>query len=600
MRVAIAQFSTSLNTQENLAKCLRIIKEAATCRPELLVLPEYCNTLPCYSNFELAWQQALTVDGEFFEKIAEQAKEHNCFIVFNATVQRDGNTQVQGGANTGDITVTSCLFSPEGELVLQSNKQNLNTNEQSFFVTGTAVQAPVNTEFESVGLIVGDDSQHYRAARELAMQGAKLQCNSLSNFSSDHFDLYGAVNACENAVFFASANKIGPLVSPSFDEEERSNRTISVPKEFLVGSGHSQIVAPSGEVLASLAHRDEGFTYADINLLNTDVGFEHKKRPDGTVINQQRREELYLTMKKGERCENINSPEFSDKSKVPETANVAIFATYTADEQAIEDVCFYIENNLSDIIQLPELFFVADKLTLADETKRRQIEQISLQAIDKISAALRPFQYVCTSLLIDGNHQAVLIGDAGVLAKQAQLHYCARYAWTMLSNRLDVVNVVLEQGIISIAMLTADDANIPELMELAAAKGAQLVLAPIDIQEPSEVKYSLLSRAAENRICIVAATREKSFKPSVHQYSANNEVASKTRENQGNKKRVKAEKSAGLIANLAKESTLTAQLKMRKFKGNINQPIVKRQFGKITKSLVYPAQACLKELSLKG
>lgn len=600
MRVAIAQFSTSLNTQENLEKCVRMIKEVASCSPELIVLPEYCNTLPCYPNCDLAWQQALTIDGEFFEKIAEQAKEHKCFIVFNATVRRDGKAPGHSDAKAGDITVTSCLFSPQGELVLQSNKQNLNANEQSFFVTGSPVRESKNTALGNIGLIAGNDSQHYRAARELAVQGSKLQCNSLSSFSSDHFDLYGAVNACENAVFFASANKIGSLVSSSFDEGEPANRRTSVPKEYFVGSGHSQILAPSGEILASLAHAEEGFTYADINLSSADVGLAQKKRPDGTVILHRRREELYLKSDIGEPFEDLKPFVLTDESKIPATANVAIFATYTADEQAIEDVCFYIENNLSDIIQLPELFFVADKFTLSDETKRQQIEQISSQAIQKISAALRPIQYVCTSLLIDGCHQAVLIGDAGVLAKQAQLHYCTRYSWTSLGNSLDVVSVALEQGNVSIAMLTADDANMPELVELVAEKGAQLVLAPIDIQEPNEVNYSLLSRAAENRVCIVAATREKSFKSSACQYSANNEVDGETRANQGNKKRTKAEKSAGLIANLTKESSLMVQFKMRKFKGKINQPIVKRQFGKITKSLVYPAQACIKELSLEG
>ena len=53
---------------------------------------------------------------------------------------------------------------------------------------------------------------------------------------------------------------------------------------------------------------------------------------------------------------------------------VALFATYKSNEQAIEDVCYYIENNLSDIIQLPELFFLSDKTIANDAIQRVELE----------------------------------------------------------------------------------------------------------------------------------------------------------------------------------------------------------------------------------
>ena len=46
----------------------------------------------------------------------------------------------------------------------------------------------------------------------------------------------------------------------------------------------------------------------------------------------------------------LNLP--TPNAAVPITANIAIFATYKANQQAIEDVCFYIENNLSDIYSI--------------------------------------------------------------------------------------------------------------------------------------------------------------------------------------------------------------------------------------------------------
>ena len=49
------------------------------------------------------------------------------------------------------------------------------------------------------------------------------------------------------------------------------------------------------------------------------------------------------------------SGQFSKNNQVPATVNMALFATYKSNEEAIDDVCHYIINNLSDIIQLPEL-----------------------------------------------------------------------------------------------------------------------------------------------------------------------------------------------------------------------------------------------------
>ena len=81
MRVTVSQFATSLNVQENLATCIRMINEAAVCKPSLIVLPEFCNTQfcntpifseqlcntrPSYIDHNQAWNQALSINGTFF------------------------------------------------------------------------------------------------------------------------------------------------------------------------------------------------------------------------------------------------------------------------------------------------------------------------------------------------------------------------------------------------------------------------------------------------------------------------------------------------------------------------------------------------------
>lgn len=613
MRVAVSQFATSSNSQENLASCIRIINEAATCKPTLIVLPEYCNTVfcntplgntqPCYADHNQAWEEALALDGPFIQKIAALALKHNCYIVLNITLRqelcRDFPKNKQGGLpksnNKSNISVTSCLFSPLGKLINQTDKQTLSGHESDFFVSASKNSEVVTTPFGKIGLLTGSDSMTFEASRALALSGAQLLCNSISSFALDQSQLHDPARAFENNVFIATANKTGSLITPDQPQENRAS--------IRVGSCQSQIVSPEGKVLAKLANNKEGFIFADIDLsmaeggaitetvTGASVGLNNKFRPDGTQLLKQLRPELYQALTSAiKQTHRVNeAPQHENANKVPVTANVAIFATYKSNEQAIEDVCQYIENNLTDIIQLPELFFIADKTITNDVQQREQITDLSKQLIDQASAVLRPFQYLCTSLILEGVHQAVLINEHGLLATQQQLHFCQRYQWTPLGEELNIIELPLEQGNISLAMLTADDANIPEIVKIAALNDIHLLLVAFDIQEPCEVEYNLLSRAAENRICIVAASREKSFVNDLPTDNVNDNIYSKNK--------VKAQKSTGLIANLTTDPALLPQWRIRQFNGYINQPLVKLQYGKITKAVVHPIAACTRILA---
>jgi predicted amidohydrolase len=609
MRVAVSQFATTSNSQNNLASCIRIINEAASCKPSLIVLPEFCNTLfssaqPCYADHDQAWHEALALDGPFLKTIAEQAIKHSCYIVINVTLRRDDVRDFPGNEHDDTITsnikskisVTSCLFSPLGKLINQTDKQVLSQHEKDFFCSAKNVTEVVTTPLGKLAMLIGNDSMSFEASRALASSGAQLLCNSINSFAIDQSHLHDPARAFENNLFIATANKVGSLVPLAQLQENSSEQVQDDIARFDIGAGQSQIISPDGKILAKINNNDEGFTFADIDLPvvatdtttnksdNTKIGLNNKVRPDGTLLTQQLRPELYQAL-----IANIKPTETIRETlqqQVPITANVAIFATYKSNEHAIEDVCQYIENNLTDIIQLPELFFIAEKDITNDAQQRAHIENLSKQLIEQVSAVLRPFQYLSTSLVIDGKHQAVLINEKGLLATQAQLHFCQRYQWTDLGDELNIIELPLEQGNVRLAMLTADDANIPEIVNIAALHNIHLLLVPFDIQQACEVEYSLLSRAAENRICIVAASREKSFA---------NEVTTKTvTTNIYGKNKVKEQKSTGLIANLSTEPALLPQWRAQKFNGYINQPLVKLQYGKITKAVIHPIAACAK------
>ncbi|MEO9508520.1 MAG: hypothetical protein ABJG28_04990, partial [Nonlabens ulvanivorans] len=171
------------------------------------------------------------------------------------------------------------------------------------------------------------------------------------------------------------------------------------------------------------------------------------------------------------------------------------------------------------------------------------------------------------------------------------LHFCERYKWTPLGEQLTIIELPLEQGSIRLAILTADDANIPEIVQVAALNKVHTLLVPFDIQEPNEVECSIVSRAAEHQICIVASSREKDFSDKnldKDSYEAGNHA------NNQNKKKVKPQKSTGFVADLLSPEALTAHINSRKFSDYIHQPLLKHQHGKITKSLIHPQRACKK------
>jgi len=291
------------------------------------------------------------------------------------------------------------------------------------------------------------------------------------------------------------------------------------------------------------------------------------------------------------------APYLNVNNKIPATVNAAIFSTYKVNAQAIEDLCHYIENNLSDIILLPELFFVTDKSSLHDAEQLKKCEELGQQLISQVSAELRAFQYVCTSLIIDGAHQAVLINEHGIYAQQQQIHFCERLAWTLLSETLAIIELPLEQGHITLAMLTGDDANTNQIVSLAARENIHALLVPFDIQESCEVEDILIFSALKHKICVVAASKEKSFVKkalSINSSGINVSESVSHKNNTNNifkKNKVKQHKSTGFIATFVNKSIQNDSLTFLKPEPLTNfnmQPSVKRQNGKITKALIHP------------
>lgn len=543
-RVAALQFATGTDVGQNLATCMRMIDAAQANSPDLLVFPEFSNHISWYDDADHCWQVAVDADGEFLRTIADAAARCHCHIVINVSLRRA----------PGNITVSSLLYGPTGTLLGVADKQALMGHENTWFARAEQASEVIATPLGRLAMFPCRDGVTCETPRGLALRGAQLFCDSLNSFALDEASLHVPARAPENKVFLVAANKVGPLI-PAHLLEAVSAQT-HIPVRFLSGAGESQVVAPDGTILAKGPRDEEAVVWADIDLAQAD----DKRRPDGTHIFAARRPELY-----GELLLPAREPVAMPATQA---VTVACLATNSNGVDALEELPVLVAGLKADTVLavLPELFCYAE----APGANLDADATLAQQAIEAMRAACetRPELLLCTSLVLPVaggcGLVGVLVGASGVVASQPQLHPSARFPWA--HNGLELALIDLPWG--RLALITGDDAIFPELVKLAALRGAHTIAVPCALQESWEERYGLRSRAAENRICVVASSRPFDGR-------------------------------AGLIADLDTDFTLMTPWQQRSFDGYINAPRVTEQSpgDGITSAVIHPDAACNKLMS---
>lgn len=550
VRVAAVQFGAGNDVEANLVKCLEMIDRAAAENPDLMVLPEFCNHLSWYDDKAHCFHVSVPLDGPFLQEIAAKAKEHTCYIVVNCTVQRPDGT----------ATGSSMMYSPQGELVSVSDKQVLMGHENDFLAQAAQASPIVQTPIGRLASYACMDGVINETPRGLALRGAQILCNSLNSFALDEASLHVPVRAAENKVFVVAANKVDPLIPVELVEPV--SQATAIPPHFLHGAGESQIVAPDGTVLAKAPRVGDAVVVADIDITLAD----DKRRPDGTDLFASRRPELY-----GE----IGQEPPSERVWVAGAAELqtAVYQPAAEGEEAIAECAAAVAQAAAgtQLLVLPELFCFAGGV-LGDVDLATAVAR-SQQAVDALIAALQTATADChlvTSVarVVDGVgvHVGVLLGRDGVVAEQPQLHHSARHAaWaTQLGDALHVTPMPWGK----LAMIVGDDAIYPETFRLAVYRGADVVALPFTVLEAWELSLGLVERSAENRVCLVAASRPTA-------------------------------QGASLLTTLHHDFTIMTPWQTRPFDGNISAPICTYAANTpgLTTLTVHPAHATNKVVS---
>ena len=545
VRVAAAQYAVGPDVEANLAVTLRMIDEAAAHRPDLLVLPEFVNHCSWYDDQEHCDRVSVSLDGGFLTAVAERASHHGFYVVVNCSM-------VHG---EGHCTGTSLLIDPLGSVVSTSDKQVLIGHENDFLQRATSPSPVVETPIGRLGLYACMDGVLNETPRGLALRGAQILCNSLNSFAFDEASLHIPVRAAENKVFVVAANKVGPLI-PEFMVEPVSAQ-INIPGHLLSGAGESQIVAPDGTVLAKAPVVGEAVVFADICPADAD----NKARPDGTDIFAARRPELYGPIG--------HAPTVGELEQGAEEILAAVFQPGALGETALEEsfeAVMAARAQGASLLVMPELFWLESGAS-ADPVAELEMGERWLARVTDLLAGGE--LYVATTLIESSDdgwaHSGILVGPDGVCLRQPQLHESARHAGWL--TRGDAVQV-LQLPIGRIAVLPGDDNLFPETYRLAVLKGAEIIAVPCTIAETWEVETGLLERAAENRVCVVAATRP-------------------------------GPAGSSLITTLWDDYTLMTPWENRQFDGNISAPLVQRaaRTRGVFSARIHPARTANKVLS---
>lgn len=240
MRIGFLQLRPRFGAvKENVRRAVALLDKMSDA---VIVLPELFNTGYLFRNGdELAELAERVPDGYTTAEMQKLAKRRRLTIVF-------GLAQKQKGA----VYNAAACIAPNGKVDVYQ-KAHLFDREKLFFARGKALKV-VPAGGAKLGLMICFDWIFPEVARSLALQGAQILCHP-ANLVLPYGQEAMRTRCIENRVFAITANRIG------------GERRGTVGLTF---TGGSQIVGPTGEVLASASDRSESLRVIDIDIAEAD------------------------------------------------------------------------------------------------------------------------------------------------------------------------------------------------------------------------------------------------------------------------------------------------------------------------------------------
>jgi predicted amidohydrolase len=242
----------------------KIAEAIETTNADILVLPELCTTGYLFTSQDEVTELAEPVPGPTTLFLENLTRRKRCWLVLGMA-ERDELSQKCYNA--------AVLLGPDGSRATY-RKAHLFFEEKLYFAPGDTPFRVYDLGIAKVGMLVCFDHFFPEAARALALQGVQIICHPSNLVLPGKGQQITRVRAMENRIFWILANRYGT--------EERGGKRLSF-------TGASQIVAPSGDIVAQAPPEGDSVQVVEISPAQAD-----DKRV--TALNdlfEDRRPELY-------------------------------------------------------------------------------------------------------------------------------------------------------------------------------------------------------------------------------------------------------------------------------------------------------------------
>ncbi|MDQ2043479.1 carbon-nitrogen hydrolase [Pseudoalteromonas sp. 20-92] len=260
LTVALVQQSNTDNAQDNMAKSMSAIREAAQKGAKLVVLQELHRSLYfCQTENVDVFDLAETIPGPSSNALGELAKELGIVIVASLFEKRA----------TGLYHNTAVVLEQDGSIAGKYRKMHIPDDpgfyEKFYFTPGDIGFEPIQTSVGKLGVLVCWDQWFPEAARLMAMAGAEVLIYPTAigwdtnddvaeqTRQKDAWVISQRAHAVANGVPVISCNRVGHESDPSGQSDGIS---------FW---GNSFIAGPQGELLAEANNTDEQILVVEID-----------------------------------------------------------------------------------------------------------------------------------------------------------------------------------------------------------------------------------------------------------------------------------------------------------------------------------------------
>lgn len=266
-KIALIQQSADHDTQLNISKGIKAVKEAASNGAKIICFAELAFTRfypqEKAKNNHLALAEP--VPGPITDIFSLFAKELGVVVILNLyeldggkaydsspVINSDGN--ILGTTRMIHITDYSCF------------------HEKGYYTPGDTGTPVYNTGFGKIGISICYDRHYPEYMRALAVKGAEIvfvpQAGAAGEWPEGLYEAEMRVASFQNGYFTALCNRVGG-------------------EESLTFAGESFVCNPAGNVIAKAGELTEEILYCDINL--DEVKNSHARN----LFLQDRRPELY-------------------------------------------------------------------------------------------------------------------------------------------------------------------------------------------------------------------------------------------------------------------------------------------------------------------